>query len=189
MSMKINPITESFTCWAFEHVTNMRNPSDEENTVNKCIALAKKGGRIILAEVAYLILPLVAIVEVVVRGIFALLATGLSYCSSNETVQKVAAKTQDGVKFSGAAGVTSVAALVWNFTTTEELDAEDMLIEVFPCMEASSDDDLSVAGPAEIEDLTLEDGGPVADLTQIADLSLEDGEPVADLAKVIAALD
>ena len=139
MSMKINPITESFTCWAFDNITEMRNPSEEESTDNKCIALAKKGGRIILAEVAYLILPLVAIVEVVVRGIIALIATGLSYCSSNGNVQAFAEKAQDNVKGSGIAGVTSVAALVWNFTS-EELEIQDMADTVFPCMKVAEDD-------------------------------------------------
>ena len=127
------PITDGVTPWALNHVTNMRNPSDAGNTDNKCIALAKKGGRIILAEVAYAILPLVAIVEVVVAGIIAFLATGVSYCFKNQTVQDVVIWARESVRISGIAGVMSVAALVWNFTT-EKLDMAEMCDAVCPCM-------------------------------------------------------
>ena len=128
--MSFDPIKESFTCYAFEHVTKMRNPqSDHENT---CTTIAKR----FTAGAVYAILPLVAIVEAVVRGILAIPVHVASCCCKNEVDEGCVGKlwkiTADGAFFSSAAGCMSVAAFFFNFTK-DRINAKDLEDAVVAC--------------------------------------------------------
>ena len=133
--MSIDRIKESFTCYALEHVTKMRNPkSDHENT---CTTIAKR----FTAGVVYAILPLVGIVEAVVRGILAIPVYVASCCSKNEDdegcVGKLWEMTADGASISGKAGCMSVAGFFLNFTK-DHINGKDLHDAAFSCCKGGS---------------------------------------------------
>ena len=124
--MSIDRIKESFTCYALEHVTKMRNPkSDHENT---CTTIAKR----FTAGVVYAILPLVGIVEAVVRGILAIPVYVASCCCENECVSELWDMMANGAMISGMTGYMSVAAFFFNFTK-DRINAKDLEDAVVAC--------------------------------------------------------
>ena len=128
-------IKVSFTHWALLHVTEMRNLElDPENTritidtENTCTTIAKR----FTAGVVYAILPLVGIVEAVVRGILAIPVYVASCCCENECVSELWDMMANGAMISGMTGYMSVAAFFFNFTkdniTKQDLD------DAAPCL-------------------------------------------------------
>ena len=115
--MTIHPIKGSFTAWALTHVIEMKNLSEDNRYISKAKTVA--------AGISYMILPLVAIVELVFRGIIAILATLASYCSSNPNVASCANHLRWSTRATGMSGAMSVVAFVWNITR-EKIDIRDL---------------------------------------------------------------
>ena len=147
-------IKVSFTHWALLHVTEMRNLElDPENTritidtENTCTTIAKR----FTAGVVYAILPLVGIVEAVVRGILVIPA-GVGVCCSKIVSQnqyygcvgEFLDMTGGGAVASGMAGCMSVAGFFLNFTKDRirETDLENVAFACCPRGSQSSERDI-----------------------------------------------
>ena len=128
--MDISEIKLSFAGSAFLSVTNMRNltSGDGASQPNICTTIAKR----FTAGVVYAILPLVGIVEAVVRGILAIPVYVASCCCENECVSELWDMMANGAMISGMTGYMSVAAFFFNFTkdniTKQDLD------DAAPCL-------------------------------------------------------
>ena len=126
--MSISP-SQSVTIWGVEKITALRNEQQSSTVIT--------GVKRVVAELTYLAMPAIALVESVARGAIALIAKLITYilpgALGEKVHEQVYAHLAAGSIGSAAFGLISIACIFQNLYKPK-IDLPDLVNQTTPCL-------------------------------------------------------